>query len=91
MVTSRQNNKHINPKIYEAFREAENYCLLFDETMMPNKCRLLLKVYETASEGKREVSAKEYYSDLVRFGFDMPSFYEVGYKEKNPKWKFWKN
>ena len=77
----RENNKHINPTIFPAFRAIESKCLSESFPHETVRCQKVLKLLgQCASEAG--CTANEYYEELTRAGFTLPSFYEPGYVPK---------
>lgn len=80
----RENNRHINKAIYPAFRSIENHCLTQTFPHETVRCQKALALMNrcTNIEYDNLCSANEYYDTLFDAGFDLPSFYESGYKPK---------
>jgi hypothetical protein len=82
----RENAKHVNPAIFQAFRRWEQRCL---QERWPNetvRCRGLLSYMRSCEHVEFGCSASDYYDHLWDIGFDLPPYYEPGYE---PKGWFW--
>jgi len=102
----RENNRNLNPQIFDAFRRIENqveakYRGLLDAGRDPELYMSVreLWVYRetyrslraaTSVPGGDSVSAQEYYWQLYEREFPLPPLYKPGYEEKRSWWTFWK-
>lgn len=82
IADERENNRHINPAIYPAFREIENRCLKESFPHESVRCQTALKLLRDCANSSDSCPAENYYESLAAAGFDLPPFYEPGYKPK---------
>jgi len=78
----RENNRHINKAIFPAFRSIEKSCL---SEQFPNetvRCQGALALLKRCTSQDNRCAADEYYDKLSSFGFELPPFYEPGYKPR---------
>lgn len=75
----RENNEHINQAIFPAFRSIENSCLAERFPRQTVRCSSALELMLRCGRQQDGCTAREYYEQLHRAGFDLPPFYEPGY------------
>ena len=101
----RENNKNLNPEIFDAFRRIERqaetkYRGLLDAGKDPEQYMSAreLWVYQESyraldaavnSPDGYSVSAEEYYEQLYRRDFRLPPLYKAGYTERKSWWRLW--
>lgn len=78
----RENNRHINPSIFEAFRGIEDRCAAEQFPNQTVRCQEAIELIRSCSALELGCSANEYYDSLLRLGFHLPPFYEQGYRPK---------
>jgi len=84
---SLENNKHVNPPIFQAFCYWEGRCLAERWPYETVRCQGLLNRMDTCGRSDYgSCTTSEYYDLLWDLGFDLPPYYEPGYK---PKGWFW--
>ena len=87
ILNERENNRHINPNIYPAFRAIEQSCVKESFPNQTVRCQQVLRMMVQCHNNVDECSAEEYYELLNRLGFRLPPFYEPGYFPKR-WWQF---
>lgn len=81
----REDNSHINPEIYDRFRQIESDCL-GEDIELDERCReLLVYMFDTIEcrdaemSSKRKCRSSTFYLKLQELGFTLPPYFEDGY------------
>jgi len=85
-LNERENNRHINPDIFPAFRAIEQSCLQESSPNQTVRCPQVLRreneCHDRSIQNVEPCSAEEYYNFLTWLEFRLPPFYEPGYTPK---------
>lgn len=77
-----ENNRHINPSIFWAFRVIEDRCAAERFPNQTVRCQEAIELIRSCGTLEMGCSAKEHHASLLRLGFHLPPLYEQGYQPK---------
>lgn len=78
----RENNRHINPEIFPAFRAIEDQCMAERFPHETVRCKQALRLMQQCTGAEHRCSATDYYASLMDMGFDLPPLYQPGYRPR---------
>lgn len=79
VADQRENNRHLNPAIFQAFRAIESACLRETYPHETVRCVRALEYLQACGSAEFGCTASEMYDKYADAGFDLPPYYEPGY------------